>query len=75
VTQGDDVLARIFGSKDVSRAVAADASTRTGIDPQTLKKMLPMLAMMVAGYMAKQPGATPPAPEPSAMGGLGALIG
>jgi hypothetical protein len=75
VTRGDDVLGRIFGSKDVSRTVAQDASERTGIDPQTLKKMLPMLAMMVAGYMAKQPGAAAPPPEPSAMGGLGALIG
>ena len=75
VTRGDDILGRIFGSKDVSRAVAQDASSRTGIDPTTLKKMLPMVAMMVAGYMAKQPGTSEAPQEPSAMGGLGAMIG
>ena len=75
VARGDGVLGRIFGSKDVSRAVAQDAAARTGIEPDTLKKMLPMLAMMVAGYMAKQPGAAAPAPEPSATGGIAGMIG
>src|SRR6185503_9636216 len=51
---GNDVLGQIFGSKDVSRAVAQNAASQTGQDPSLLKKMLPMLAMVVAGYMAKQ---------------------
>jgi len=55
------VLGSIFGSKDVSRAVAQNAASRSGLDAGLLKKMLPMLAMMVAGFMAK--GA--PAPRPS----------
>ena len=54
VEQGNDVLGQIFGSKDVSRSVAGDAAAKTGIDAGTLKKMLPILAMLVAGYMAKQ---------------------
>src|SRR5688572_33378940 len=33
VERGDDVLGQIFGSKDVSRAVAGHGSSRTGIDP------------------------------------------
>lgn len=56
VEQGNDVLGQIFGSKDVSRSVAGDAAAKTGIDAGTLKKMLPILAMLVAGYMAKQGG-------------------
>lgn len=54
---GNNVLGQIFGSKDVSRAVAQNAATQTGQDPSVLKKMLPMLAMLVAGYMAKNRGA------------------
>ena len=69
VEQGNDVLGQIFGSKDVSRSVAGDAAAKTGIDAGTLKKMLPILAMLVAGYMAKQGGGE------SAGGGLGGLGG
>jgi hypothetical protein len=54
---GDNVLGKIFGTKDVSRAVAQNAAVQSGQDPSMLKKMLPMLAMLVAGYMAKQRGA------------------
>ena len=52
VSQGNDVLGQIFGSKDVSRTVAGQAAAQTGIDSGLLKQMLAMLAMMVAGYMA-----------------------
>jgi hypothetical protein len=73
VEQGNDVLGQIFGSKDVSRSVAGSASEQTGIDPSLLKKMLPILAMLVAGYLAKQSGG---APEGGAdTGGLGGLLG
>ena len=54
VNRGNDVLGQIFGSKDVSRTVAQNAASQSGLDPALLKKMLPMLAMLVAGYMAKQ---------------------
>lgn len=72
VNRGNDVLGQIFGSKDVSRAVAQNAAGRTGLDPGLLKKMLPILAMMAAGYMARQGGAGRAAP---AGGGLGGLLG
>jgi hypothetical protein len=68
VEKGNEVLGQIFGSKDVSRSVAGHASEQTGIDPSLLKKMLPILAMLVAGYMAKQSGG-------GEGGGLGGLIG
>lgn len=75
-SRGNDLLGHIFGSKDVSRTVAQDAATRSGLNPSILKKMLPMLAMLVAGYMAKQRasgGAQPT--EGNRGGGLGDLLG
>ena len=74
---GDNVLGQIFGSKDVSRTVAQNAATQSGLDPALLRKMLPMLAMLVAGYMAKQHGAsTTPASRGGGLGGaLGGLLG
>ncbi|MHB0982260.1 MAG: DUF937 domain-containing protein [Thiobacillus sp.] len=75
VSQGNNVLGQIFGSRDVSRAVAQNAASRSGLDPSLLKKMLPMLAMLVAGYMAKQQG-TGAAEQSSPMsGGLGGVLG
>jgi hypothetical protein len=73
VNLGNDVLGQIFGSKDVSRAVAQNASAKSGLDPSILKKMLPMLAMLVTGFMAKQGGGG--AAAPSSGGGLGGLLG
>jgi hypothetical protein len=52
VSRGHDVLGQIFGSKDVSRAVAENAAAQSGLAPALLKKMLPLLAMLVAGCMA-----------------------
>ena len=69
VSRGNDILGQIFGSKDVSRTVAQDAASRTGLDPALLRKMLPIVAMMVAGYMAKQGGGA------AQSGGLGGLLG
>ncbi len=54
VSPGNDILGQIFGSREVSRTVAQNAAGQTGLDPMLLKKMLPVLAMLVAGYMARQ---------------------
>jgi len=78
VSQGNNVLGQIFGSKDVSRAVAQNAASQSGLDPSLLKKMLPMLAMLVTGYMAKQRGAGAAAQLSEGGGfggGLGGLLG
>jgi hypothetical protein len=78
---GNDVLGQVFGSREVSRTVAQHAATRSGLDPALLKKMLPILAMLVGGYMSRQ-AARAPAPRmapahpglaPSQGGGLGGL--
>ena len=75
VSRGNDVLGQIFGSKDVSRTVAQNAASQSGLEPTLLKKMLPMLAMLVAGYMAKQRSAGGVAQPSPAGGGLGDLLG
>lgn len=53
-TDGNAILGHLFGSKDVSRAVAGRASEQTGISSDILKKMLPMVAMMAMGGLSKQ---------------------
>jgi hypothetical protein len=77
--RGNEVLGQIFGSKDVSRTVATNAAAQTGLDPSVLKQMLPMLAMLVGGFMAKQAGAGAAAPQSptggATGGGLGGLLG
>ena len=75
IGRGNDVLGQIFGSKDVSRAVAQDAAAHSGLSPDLLKRMLPMLAMLVAGFMARQGGGTGMAQGAPAGGGLGDLLG
>ena len=72
VSRGNDVLSQIFGSKDVSRTVAQNAASQTGLDTSLLKKMLPMVAMLITGYMARQAGRGSAAPS---SGGLGGLLG
>jgi hypothetical protein len=74
VGRGNVVLGEIFGSKDVSRTVAQSASAQTGLDPALLRKMLPMLAMLVTGFMAKRAGGAD-APSSAGTGGLGGLGG
>ena len=83
-TQGNEVLGQIFGSRDVSRTVAQNASAQSGLHPDLLKKMLPLLAMLVTGYMARQhsaataaaTAASPTAASPTASGGgLGGMLG
>jgi len=54
VDRGNDVLGQIFGSKEVSRTVAHNAAAQSGLEASLLKRMLPIVTMLVAGYMAKQ---------------------
>lgn len=67
---GNDVLSQIFGTKETSRAVASDAAGKTGLSPDLMNEVLPLLAMLVAGYLAKQSGG-----NNEAGGGLGDVLG
>lgn len=51
VDDGNAILGHVFGSKDVSRAVAANAAQSTGVSADTLKQMLPQVAAMVMGAL------------------------
>lgn len=66
IAQGNAVLGQLFGSKEVSRTVAQHAAQQTGIAPDKLKLLLPILATLAAGAMTKRAGGA---------GGLGDLLG
>lgn len=70
VAKGNDILGQIFGSKDVSRTVAGHAAGQTGLDPELLKKMLPILGMLVGGYLSSRGGA-----QGEGQGGAGGMLG
>ena len=54
MADGNGILGHLFGSKDLSRAVAAQAAQATGIGQDILKQMLPAIAAMLMGGMFKQ---------------------
>ena len=76
--EGNGILGHIFGSKEVSRAVAAQAEAATGIGQEIYKQMLPVLATSIMGGLFKQAtGQTGSQRQAGAMGGsnpIGALI-
>jgi len=63
---GNQLLEGIFGSKDVSRQVAGHAAQNSGLDPALLKKILPILVMLVAGHLSAR--------SSGQQGGLGGIL-
>src|SRR5262245_7274178 len=58
---GNDILSMIFGSPDVSRAVADQAQQFSGVSSGVLKRMLPVLAgIVLSGLMGSKPGKASP---------------
>lgn len=51
---GNAILGQLFGSKDVSRALANQASAATGLSEAILKQVLPAIAAMMSGGLAQQ---------------------
>ncbi|HEY7444485.1 MAG TPA: DUF937 domain-containing protein [Vicinamibacterales bacterium] len=80
ITDGNGILGHVFGSKDVSRQVASRAATQTGLSEDVLKRMLPMVAALIMGAMARQATqgggrlAQPAASGGGLMGMLGATL-
>jgi len=54
IRDGKGILKHLFGSKKASRALSNQASSVSGVDENTIKKMLPVLASMVMGGVYKQ---------------------
>lgn len=75
VGQGNQVLGHVLGSKDNSRTVAQHAAQQSGLSPDLLKKMLPIVAMLAAGYFARQAGGQDSAIGGGAGGGMGGVLG
>jgi len=54
IDEGNGILGHLFGSKDLSRAVASQAAQATGLSQQVLQQMLPAMASMMMGGLFKQ---------------------
>jgi hypothetical protein len=73
VRDGNGILGHILGSKDVSRQVATEASARSGIGTDVLKRMLPLVATLAMGAMSRQTAARGAPTTAAAPGLLGML--
>ncbi len=54
LAEGNGILGHLFGNKDVSRAIAAQAAQMTGIGQEIYKQMLPAMASTLMGGIFKQ---------------------
>ena len=73
VEEGNGILGHVFGSKEVSRQVAARAAERTGIDTSVLKQMLPLLATAAMGALSRSGAGAGQSADAGA--GLGGMLG
>ncbi len=75
IEDGNDILGHVFGNKDVSRGVARQVSTSSGISSTILKKLLPVVATMAMSAIGKQLLGGGAAPSRRALGGAGSSGG
>jgi hypothetical protein len=73
VDEGNGILGHLFGSKDLSRAVASQAAQASGVSQQILQQMLPAIASMMMGGLFKQ--TTNQMQAAGGMGGSGNPLG
>jgi hypothetical protein len=67
---GNKILGHLFGSKEVSRNVAAQAAQSTGIDSALVKQALPILAGLAMGALSKKGQASDGGTDSGLLGGL-----
>jgi hypothetical protein len=75
IADGNGILGHVFGSKDVSRQVASRAAAQTGIGQDVLKSMLPVVAAMMMGTMARRMSQPQAAAAGAGFGGTAASLG
>ncbi|MGB7287732.1 MAG: DUF937 domain-containing protein [Salaquimonas sp.] len=76
MSEGNAILGHLFGSKEVSRAVTAQAEAASGVSQSILKQMLPALAPIVMGSLFKQMTGQVSTPQAqNAFGGGGGILG
>jgi hypothetical protein len=71
---GEAILSQIFGSKEVSRAIAAQAAQATGYSQAMLKQMLPMMAPVLMGGIFNQMAGDGQNRASAAMNPLGRIL-
>ena len=54
VTEGNELLGVLTGSKENSNALASDVGSQLGISADSIKTLLPMIAPMIAGMLNNQ---------------------
>ncbi len=69
MADGNGILGHLFGNKEVSRAIAAQAAQMTGIGQEIYKQMLPVMASTLMGGLFKQ-GFAPFSQGMDAAGGM-----
>ena len=79
VSEGNAILGHILGGKDVSRSVASNAASVTGIGEDTLKKMLPVIATLAMAALSRQTasagaGQVSPSSMTDSIGSLGSFL-
>lgn len=72
---GNQALDALFGSPDVSRAVAQQASQFAGVGPDIIKRMLPIIAAMLIGGLFKSGTQGGGSSAGTGGGGLGDILG
>ncbi|MCB1844613.1 MAG: DUF937 domain-containing protein [Halioglobus sp.] len=72
---GNRILGHLFGSKDVSRNVAASAAEQTGFDTGLIKKALPLIASLAMGAMGRATNEKSSADSASGLSVLAGLLG
>jgi hypothetical protein len=74
---GNGILGHVLGNKDVSRAISASVAQAVGIENETVKQMLPVVAAMAMAGLSKKTEAEKPAAAagPDLAKALGSLLG
>ncbi|SMH39769.1 DUF937 domain-containing protein [Mesorhizobium australicum] len=75
MAEGNGILGHLFGSKELSRAVAAQAAQATGIQQEILKQMLPAMASMLMGGLFRQTAGQPQQAQAGGFGASGNILG
>lgn len=72
---GNNILGHLLGGKDASRAVSSTVAGFLGIENETVKKMLPVVAALAMGGLSKQAKNAGLSKESSSGGGVGDILG
>jgi hypothetical protein len=79
--KGDDILSQVLGSQSAHEAIALRASSTTGISPDILTRMLPVITSMIFGGLTKSlqnqgyGGILGQLTNAAGQGGLGPILG